>query len=57
LRPGNEIEFDFDGAAVSIRPARVRRDRNRGARLVAYMRGRGDGTMTTDEIMALTRGE
>jgi hypothetical protein len=24
---------------------------------VAHMRGRGDGTMTTDEIMALTRGE
>jgi hypothetical protein len=49
------VEFDFDGVTIRIWPARVRRDRNRGAQLVAHMRGRGDGTMTTEEIMALTR--
>jgi bifunctional DNA-binding transcriptional regulator/antitoxin component of YhaV-PrlF toxin-antitoxin module len=55
LRPHCEVEFGFDGEAIHIRPAQ--RDRYRGARLVAHMRGRGEGTMTTDEIMALTRGE
>jgi hypothetical protein len=30
---------------------------NRGERLIAALRSRGTGKMTTDEIMALTRGE
>jgi hypothetical protein len=29
----------------------------RGSRIVAHLRGRGDIAMTTDEIMALTRGD
>jgi bifunctional DNA-binding transcriptional regulator/antitoxin component of YhaV-PrlF toxin-antitoxin module len=57
LLPDTEVEFDFDGNAVRIRRARRKSSGGRGARLVAHMRGRGDGTMTTDEIMALTRGE
>jgi AbrB family looped-hinge helix DNA binding protein len=57
LLPHTEVEFEFDGTCVRI--VRVERhDRtSRGARLVANLRGRGDGTLSTDEIMALTRGE
>jgi hypothetical protein len=36
----------------------IRADRkktSRGGRLVAHMRGRGSGTLSTEEIMALTR--
>jgi AbrB family looped-hinge helix DNA binding protein len=57
LLPNTEVEFRFDGTVVQI----VRSDnpvkQGRGARLVAHLRGRGSSGMTTDEIMALTRGE
>jgi AbrB family looped-hinge helix DNA binding protein len=55
LLPNTEVEFEFDGRAVRIR--RARRKTGRGAQLVAHMRGRGDKTLSTDEIMALTRTE
>jgi hypothetical protein len=51
------VEFEFDGKTVWLRPARKKSASGRGAQLVAHMSGRGDGTMTTDEIMALTRGK
>ena len=35
---------------------RAVRTQTRGARLVAHLRGRGEGMMSTDAIMALTRG-
>jgi AbrB family looped-hinge helix DNA binding protein len=57
LLPNTEVDFEFDGNVVRIIPAATRSKDSRGARLVAHLRGRGDGTMTTDEIMALTRGE
>jgi AbrB family looped-hinge helix DNA binding protein len=57
LLPNTEVEFELDGKTVRIRRARRKTERGRGAQLVTHMRGRGDGTMTTDEIMALTRGE
>lgn len=56
LLPHTEVEFEFDGQVVRLVPARGTKD-GRGARLVAHLRGRGDVAMTTDEIMALTRGE
>ncbi|MGH7805565.1 MAG: AbrB/MazE/SpoVT family DNA-binding domain-containing protein [Candidatus Binatia bacterium] len=55
LLPETEVEFAVDGSAVRIRRARA--SKGRGARLVERMRGRGSVRMTTDEIMALTRGE
>ena len=60
LMPNTEVEFAYEGGEVLIR--RLRRTKHngkpsRGERLVAHMRGRGDIDMTTDEIMALTRGE
>ena len=54
LLPHTEVEFQFDGKVVRLIPA-TPTDTGRGARLVAHIRGRGDITMTTDEIMALTR--
>lgn len=56
LLPGTEVEFDFDGQAVRINKARSARRPTRGERLVSRLRGRADVGMSTDEIMALTRG-
>lgn len=54
LLPETEVEFTLRGEAVVLRKARgVRR---RGAKLVEAMRGKGTTRMTTDQIMALTRG-
>jgi len=57
LLPNTEVDFVFDGKVVRIVPAARARKESRGARLVAHLRGRGDVAMTTDAIMALTRGE
>lgn len=51
LLPGIEVECWLDGETIRIMPWK-----GRGARLVRHMRRRGDVKMTTDEIMALTRG-
>jgi AbrB family looped-hinge helix DNA binding protein len=57
LLPHTEVDFEFDGTAVRIVPARAPRPDSRGARLVAHLRRHGgDVAMSTDEIMALTRG-
>jgi AbrB family looped-hinge helix DNA binding protein len=57
LLPQTEVNFEFDGKAVRIVRAKDRKGDGRGARLIAHLRGRGDTAMSTDEIMALTRGE
>ncbi|MDZ7629065.1 MAG: AbrB/MazE/SpoVT family DNA-binding domain-containing protein [Parvularculaceae bacterium] len=54
LLPLTEVEFLFDGKAVRIIKAR-KPGGGRGRALVARLKGRGDVSMTTDEIMALTR--
>lgn len=57
LLPNTEVEFELSGKAVLLRPARKRKKASRGELLVAHLRGHGgDIQMTTDEIMALTRG-
>jgi AbrB family looped-hinge helix DNA binding protein len=53
LMPRTEVEFEVDGDAVRIRPAR--RSRSRGDALIARLRGTGTAGLTTDQIMALTR--
>jgi AbrB family looped-hinge helix DNA binding protein len=55
LLPQTEVEFEFDGKAVRIVRAKIRKKEGRGARLIGHLRGRGDVAMSTDEIMALTR--
>jgi AbrB family looped-hinge helix DNA binding protein len=52
IEAGTEVDFEVDGDIVRL----VRRTTGRGAALVEQMRGR-HLSMTTGEIMALTRGE
>jgi AbrB family looped-hinge helix DNA binding protein len=54
LEPGDEVEIRVqDGAAVIVP---VAGPAGRGPRVVAALLGRGDVDLTTDQIMALTRG-
>ncbi len=53
--PHTEVEFLVKGDAVILEK---RGDTSsRGKKLIDHMRGRATVKMTTDEIMALTRGE
>ncbi|MEX2016324.1 MAG: AbrB/MazE/SpoVT family DNA-binding domain-containing protein [Candidatus Hydrogenedentales bacterium] len=54
LLPNTEVEFDVVGESVRIRKAKKQ---SRGREIVEHLRGTGTSGMTTDEIMALTRGE
>jgi antitoxin PrlF len=51
----SEVEFVVEGNTVVLRMAQGAP--TRGTRLVETLRGRATVKMTTDEIMALTRGE
>ncbi len=55
LHPNTEVEFEIVGQTVRLRKARGRQGRGRA--LVEQLRGTATRGMTTDEIMALTRGE
>jgi AbrB family looped-hinge helix DNA binding protein len=55
ILPGAEVEFEIEGKAVKMIP--VRKEVLRGRRIVEHLRGRGKVRLTTDEIMAMTRGE
>ncbi len=57
LLPHTEVDFEFDGTVVRIVRAAASKKESRGGLLVAHLKGRGDSGMSTDEIMALTRGE
>lgn len=54
LLPNTEVEVRVRGDEAIIH--RVKAGQTRGQGLIEDMRGSGDGGMTTDEIMALTRG-
>ncbi|MGQ0679845.1 MAG: AbrB/MazE/SpoVT family DNA-binding domain-containing protein [Actinomycetota bacterium] len=51
---GSEVHFERANDALVMRKAPAQA---RGERLVDRLRGRGDVTMSTDEIMALTRDQ
>jgi antitoxin PrlF len=55
LTTGTLVEFAVKGDTVVMRKQAEGQDR--GRRVVAALRGRGDVALTTDEIMAMTRGE
>ena len=58
LLPETEVEFVVEGNGVRIVKARGAQRPTRGIRAVARLRrAAGHVSMTTDEIMALTRGE
>jgi AbrB family looped-hinge helix DNA binding protein len=54
LQPETEVEFEVVGNTVRIRKVQGRSGRGRG--LVERMRGRATTRLTTDQILALTRG-
>ena len=53
IGPETEVEFDLVGQTIRIRK-RVRK--SRGERLVDRLRGKATRRMTTEQILALTRG-
>jgi len=53
--PQTEIEFEIVGNQVIMR--KVPGHDKRGKALIRKMRGRGTVTMSTDEIMRMTRGK
>lgn len=55
LLPHTDVEFVADGGQVVIRKAR--RKNRRGERLIRAMAGKATAGLSTDEIMALTRGD
>ena len=57
LLPASEVEFDIVGDSVRIR--KKKGSQSRGERLLELMRRARPpkGGLTTDEIMAMTRGE
>jgi len=58
LLPNTEVDIVLEDGNVTIRKARRSHPSSRGQRAVRTLKGRAGGAgMTTDEIMALTRGE
>jgi AbrB family looped-hinge helix DNA binding protein len=55
LLPNTEVEFVLQGRTAVLR--KVRRPSGHGERMIALLRGSGRVSMSTDEILALTRGE
>lgn len=56
LLPGTDVEFVLEDGAVQVRRSSVQP--SRGRELVDHLRRSGsDYTMTTDEVMALTRSD
>ena len=53
ITPGSEVDFQLDGEGARL----VRVGASEGTTLAAAMRGRATVAMSTDEIMALTRGD
>lgn len=53
IEPGSEVEFELEAGGARL----VRRASSDGRTLVERMRGRASTRMSTEEIMALTRGE
>ena len=56
LLPNTEVEFVVRRNAIHLVKADQPKRPGRGERIVRRLRGTGTVRMTTDEIMALTRG-
>ena len=55
ITPASDVEFVIEGNTVFLRAGDA--TLSRGKRIVNFLKGRATVRMTTDEIMALTRGE
>lgn len=53
ITPGSEVDFQLDDQGARL----IRVSAGAGKDLASRMRGRGTVTMSTEEIMALTRGD
>jgi len=53
IAPGSEVDFELDDRGARL----IRIDPGDGRRLARGMRGRATVSMSTAEIMALTRGD
>lgn len=53
LLPGMEVEFAVDGEAVRL--TRVKHAPGRGRTIVDRLRGRATSSLSTEQILALTR--
>jgi AbrB family looped-hinge helix DNA binding protein len=54
IQPGAEVEFKVEGNVVKLIPAR--KSCTHGRRIVERLGGRATVRISTEEIMALTRG-
>jgi AbrB family looped-hinge helix DNA binding protein len=57
LLPGTEVDFELADEGVRIVRAKAPKGETRGEEIVRRLRGSATVKMSTDEIMALTRGE
>jgi AbrB family looped-hinge helix DNA binding protein len=57
LLPNTEVEFEVAGDHARIRKAKPAGPSARGRNAVNALRGSADGGMSTEQIMALTRGD
>lgn len=53
ITPGSEVDFQLDDDGARL----IRVSRSEGRQLAGQMRGRATVAMSTEEIMALTRGD
>jgi AbrB family looped-hinge helix DNA binding protein len=57
LVAGSEVEFTVDGNAARLTKRKTPGRRSVGREIVEHAQGRGAGSLTTDEIMRLMRGD
>ena len=58
LLPNTEVDFEVVGQVVRMRKVRrANSTKRRGKSIVQRLRRRGSVRMTTDQILALTRGD
>ncbi|MBA7637442.1 hypothetical protein ES703_45086 [subsurface metagenome] len=53
--PNAEVEFEIEGETLRLR--KVDTGHGRGREFISKLRGKATVSMTTEDIMALTRGE
>ena len=54
--PNSEVEFEIEGTSLRIHKVRGRKSGTRGRSIVLQMSGKATSGMSTEEIMAITRG-
>ena len=57
LLPGTEVAFSYEDGVVRLAAAGAGKAGSQARRLVERLRGSATVRITTDEVMALTRGE